>query len=169
MTNLDQELEIMSSLATVIDAIDDHEARDRVLRWVFDRYNQTGAVLDSMRAEDDANITSSIASQGAPYSNFADLYDAVNPSSLTDRAIVAGYWLQVVNSDNTWNSFAVNKLLKDLGYGIDGISKVFARAQKQSPVLVRQTSKSGRAAQAKKTYRLTQAGINVVKGMLSNG
>lgn len=158
---MDSELTAMSSIASALDTLEDQQTRDRVIQWATSKYASSAP-----SCLEEAPIKQESPSQ-ARYTNFVDLYDKAKPNSRLESALTAGYWLQVINNNDNWNSFHTNKLLKDLGYGINGISKVFAHAQKQSPVLVRQTSKSGKTQQAKKTYKLTQAGISVVEKMIN--
>jgi hypothetical protein len=159
MNGLDPELAAMASISAAFDVIEDQSVKNRVLRWATDKFGDESAdiINESVSYEPEK------ASQS--FNDFVDLYDAARPSSRIDRALVAAYWLQVIGENKAWNSFGTNKVLKDLGYGIDGISKIFVAAQKQSPALVMQTSKNGKTAQAKKTYKLTQAGINQVERM----
>lgn len=162
--NLDPELDAMSVAAAAIDKISDEEARVRVVEWLAKRFGASGAVVSATRAEG-----SDRQEEVAAFDLFSDLYDAANPSTNMARALVGGYWLQVQGGQQTWDSFNVNKLLKDVGYGVDSISHRLTDAQNQKPALVRQTSKSGKTRQARKTYRLTQAGIKFVENMLSAG
>ncbi len=50
-----------------------------------------------------------------------------------------------------------------MGHGVGNITTALTNAQKHKPALVRQTSKSGKSRQARKTYKLTTAGVKYVR------
>lgn len=169
MSDLDPELNAMSIASEALNKIDDDQARIRVVEWLAKKFGatlhtpkETSGITAAENGDDSANEVLS-------YDLFSDLYDATNPSTNMARALVGGYWLQVQGGQQTWDSFNVNKLLKDVGYGVDSISHRLTDAQNQKPALVRQTSKSGKSRQARKTYRLTQAGIKFVENLLGGG
>lgn len=152
----------MEKAFLALEELDNANSKLRVIEWLIKRF---GLSELSVRGCDCvvANEAPKLEDMLPVFEMFIDLYDAANPSTDMERALVGGYWLQVQNNQETWNSFSVNKLLKDVGYGVGSISKSFDRAQDHKPALVRQTSKSGSSQQAKKTYRLTQPGIKFVE------
>lgn len=166
MTELDPELKAMSVSSTAINEISDDQAKVRVIEWLAKKFDVT---LHTSKEMSDATVAENAdddTSETPSYDLFSDLYDTTNPSTNMARALVGGYWLQVQGGQQTWDSFNVNKLLKDVGYGVDSISHRLTDAQSQKPALVRQTSKSGKSRQARKTYRLTQAGIKFVENLI---
>lgn len=167
MDGLDPELKAMSTASSAIEAIDDTEARRRVIEWLAKKFDVT---ISTNKRSEPAETQADDSFEKAPtFDLFSDLYDATNPSTNMARVLVGGYWLQVRGEQQTWDSFNVNKLLKDVGYGVDSISHRLTDAQSQKPALVRQTSKSGKTRQARKTYRLTQAGVKFVENLIGAG
>jgi hypothetical protein len=83
-----------------------------------------------------------------------------------DRVLVAAYWLQGCAKQASWGGLQVNNLLKDLGHGVRNVTTALNSAQKHKPALVRQMSKSGKSQQARKTYKLTTAGVTRVRKKL---
>lgn len=167
MDDLDPELQAMSAISKALGKLENEDSRIRVLRWVAEKYTpsvikQNGPInppqLDSGETED------GIKSQ---FDDFVDLFDAVNPQTDIERVLTGAYWLQVIQNQASWNSYSVNKLLKDTGYGINSISHRFDEAQKKKPSLVRQVSKSGKSQQAKKTYKLTTAGVDFISSRVT--
>lgn len=162
MDKKDTEIQVMEKAFLALEELDDENSKLRVIEWLIKRFG-----LNKLSVQGCDYAVANEVSQSKDvlptFGMFIDLYDAANPSTDVERALVGGYWLQVQNNQETWNAFSVNKLLKDIGYGISSISKSFDRAQDQKPALVRQTSKNGNSQQAKKTYRLTQSGVKFVE------
>ena len=100
------------------------------------------------------------------FSTFADLHNAANPSTNSERALVAGYWLQICQGDESFGSQALNSELANLGYQITNVTSALDFLQKMLPRLVLQIRKSGSSKQARKTYKLSDAGIKRVKDMV---
>jgi len=100
------------------------------------------------------------------FSSFAELYDAAQPKSQSDKALVAGYWLQQSLGGDNFDSFSINKELKNLGEGVPNITSALDTLKGQKPALVLQLKKSGKSRQARKTYKVTVAGLKNVENML---
>lgn len=62
-------------------------------------------------------------------------------------------------------SQAVNKELQNLGHALSNVTDAFKQLQNKKPALAIQVKKSGRSQQARKQYKLTQAGIDVINSM----
>jgi hypothetical protein len=164
----DPEVAAMSSVAEALTDLDDG-ARTRVIEWAAKRY---GVIL----AAPSRNPTLSTQGGGGSdpsngqtegYDEFVDLFDAASPSSEADRALVGAFWFQQVKSQPSFDSQQVNNALKDVGHGVGNITQALTSLQNRKPALVRQMAKSGKTRQARKTYKLTSAGITAVKQMLS--
>lgn len=173
MTTNDPELEIdaMKAVATALASLD-ADAQKRVLVWAGQRFLGGSPTLGRMVEESPLDEEDTEESPDEPtskeqFSHFADLYDAFNPSSSAERALIGGYWVQVVEGSSDFGSTKVNNLLKDVGHGVPSISKVYIRLREQQPALVRQLTKSGKTKQARKTYKLTTAGIRTVEDRIS--
>lgn len=167
----DPEVEAISS---VVQALADlpEDAQSRVLQWAAQRYNiavstksRTPAVEAAGDSEDGPEGDEDAGSSAFPH--FADLFDAVNPTTDTDRALTGAYWFQVVKASPSFQAQQVNNVLKDVGHGVENIARALAHLQERSPALVRQLSKSGRTKQARKTYKLTTAGVAAIATRLS--
>jgi hypothetical protein len=101
------------------------------------------------------------------YSTFPDLYHAANPDTESNKALVAGYWIQVCQQKDGFDSFSANSVLKDMGYTISNITRAFDVLMAQDPKYVIQIKKTGTSRQSRKVYKLTQAGLKRVAEMLS--
>jgi len=97
----------------------------------------------------------------------ADLFAAAAAQTDADRALVVGYWLQIITSQPDFDSFTVNRDLKNLGHGVANITSAFDTLIERKPQHVIQTRKSGSAKQARKRYKLTEEGKKAVQRMVA--
>ena len=100
------------------------------------------------------------------YDSFADLYATADPVSNHDRALVAGYWLQVCQEEKNFSGYSINKELTNLGYRLPNVTNALSSLIDAKPQLALQVKKTGRTRQARKTYKLTKAGIDKVEEMI---
>lgn len=171
----DPEIEAMSSVATALADLED-EARHRVLRWAADRYGvvmspSTRRADNSVSNGDDldgaADVTEAEIAEEAPaYQHFAELFAAASPKSNEDKALVAAYWVQVHEGQDSWGSRRLNSELKNLGHSIANITDALTSNIRKKPQRVIQLKKSGNSRQATKTYKVTHEGLVYVQGML---
>lgn len=122
--------------------------QQRVLRWAADRFNLTlpqtkKAVADGNKGKQEEADEEESEAPGT-FSDFAALYDASNPTTEADKALVAGYWLQVIQGNADWGGFSANKELKNLGHGVQNITFALGALIDSTPRLVMQTHKSGK-------------------------
>jgi hypothetical protein len=164
----DPEIKAMSEVADALKELEEEEARVRVLRWATTRFAPSVRVssgrseaLDESESEDEEGRTLT-----SEYQVFADLFDAARPRTDPERALVGGYWTQVIEQNSDFASQTVNNALKDVGHGIGNITDALGALQDRRPSLVRQVQKSGRTRQARKKYKLTSAGIAAVERMI---
>ncbi len=165
MENIDPELQAMASLATTLDGLEE-ESRSRVLRWAADKFGvavySKGVATNNARGDDDKQV------QDNDFVDFVDLFDAVNPSGNLEKALTGAYWVQVIEGVPSWQSQQVNNILKDTGNGIASIVDAFDSAQRRTPALVRQMAKSGKSRQARKTFKLTSAGVKFIAAKIGS-
>ena len=171
MADVDQEVKAMGNVAAALEGLDE-DAIARVLRWAAQRFGGAkGEALVSATpgsgGSGNGGSGASVIHEPPAFEDFVDLFDAATPKTEADRALVGGYWLQVVSGNADFQSQDVNTALKDLGHGVSNITAAFDSLQERKPALVRQVAKSGRTRQARKKYKLTQAGITAVGKMLS--
>jgi len=156
----DLELDAMKLIAETFDGLET-DARSRVLSWLSQRYGAAGG-KEVRGHHGDEHRT-----EGANHADFPALYDATDPKSESERALVGGYWHQVVQGSDGFDSYSVNSDLRNMGMPVSNITRAYDDLQGRSPVLVRQVQKSGKAKQARKKYRLTTAGIRAVEDLLA--
>lgn len=172
----DTEIEAMSSLVGALEPLDEG-ARQRVLRWAAERFEVSLSVQKHRKkdsqVEDQDDDDENDDGAGGPddesdYADFAELFAAAGPTTEADKALVGGYWFQVVKGQKDIESFQINKELKDVGHRIGTINKAFDTLIGKKPQLAIQLKKSGKARQGRKKYRITTEGIARVQEMLSN-
>lgn len=187
----DPEIEAMSAVADALSALDDDDARSRVLRWAAEKYGVTlprlhpnGATAQSARTSvvdmdseddageeinDDSQRSSANAASGstAQFGHFAELFDAVQPTNDMERAMTAAYWEQVIRGKNDWQSATINRELKDLGHYVTAINKALSSGMQKKPALVLQLKKAGAAQQGRKTYKLSTEGLKLIRSRIA--
>jgi hypothetical protein len=148
------------------------EARTRVLSHVSGLLDVTGVVRPASKqgqssgAQEEADLQRE--QKAAPkFSTFAELFSAADPKTHAQNALVAGYWLQVCQGAETFDGFSTNKELKQLSHGLGNITVAINALKNEKPALALQVTKSGRSRQARKTYKLTAAGIRSVEDMIN--
>jgi hypothetical protein len=164
------ELDAMKKIAEALEPLDD-AARARALQWASSRFRPTKGTTwleaDARPTDSSAHTASSsvhTASVG-PYTSFAELFDAANPITERDKALVAAFWIQCCENVSSFPSQLLNTLLKDLGHGIGNITEALTALKNEKPALVLQLKKSGTSRQARKTYKLTQEGAKRISAM----
>jgi hypothetical protein len=152
----------------------DKETQQRIADWVMKRYGNAVASVEAgqrlsaavtSRRQGQTELLASGAS--VEFSVFAELYDAANPQTAADCALVGGYWLQVCQGQSTFASQEVNDLLKSQGHPASNITVAFNKLREAKPRLVLQIQKSGKAKQARKTMKLTEEGVRKVRSMVN--
>lgn len=157
MSELNVELQAIAAVVAALDGLDE-DVQARVLNWAAAKYKVTTPLLVGV----DPQSVSSALKPTSDFTEFVDLYDAVDPSTTAEKILTGAYWLQVIKAEPSWQSSQVNSILKDTGNGVEGIAHAFERAQATKPALVRQVVKSGKSRQARKTHKLTTAGIKLI-------
>ena len=166
MTDVNKELEAMSNVSEILESLDE-EARSRVLAWAASRLAiRPGQQLSVPLG---ANELSSTADQPAKphFDTFAELYNAFGATNEMEKALIAAYWIQIVEENLPWPSLELNKLLKDAGHGIKNITRALSDAMDKKPAYILQIKKSGKTQQSRKTYKITSAGVDYTESKLS--
>jgi hypothetical protein len=165
MEDLDPELQAMATISKTLSALGDDQSRTRVLKWAAEKFasvENQGHHASSIELKQASQFSAS-----TEFSNFVDILEQINPTSDLERMLAGAYWLQVLQNNSSWQSFNINSLLKNTGQGINSINHVLDRAKESKPAYVLQITKSGKSKQARKTYKLTTAGINYIKARLA--
>lgn len=163
-----QEIEAMRLSAEAIEKLDD-EARLRVVSWLKARFTGSrpaNLVEASSKIEDQPGGVANLDTI-KNYGSVAELYHAADPKTEAEKGLVAGAWFQVVEGMDGLDSQTINTALKDLGYGVGNITRAFDVLISQRPALMIQLRKAGTTKQARKQFKVTDAGLKKVLQMLT--
>lgn len=161
---MDNELEAMQAVHAALADLDE-PARARVVAWAASKFEIQPAAV-KLTGQSGAHVEDNDAGDRA-FADIGDLVDAAQPSDGPERALVAGYWFQEIEGRDGWGGGDVNNALKNLGHPLANVTKTLNSLRGRKPSLVMQVGKSGRSAQARKTYKLTTAGVREVTKMLA--
>lgn len=100
------------------------------------------------------------------WQDIGQLYEAASPSTQEERALVVGYYFQFVRGEEELRAQQLNNALKNLGHGVGNITDAIQGNIDSQPALMRQTKKSGSSKQARKLYKVTEAGKHRVLDMI---
>ena len=158
----------MSAVAGALEPLDDQDAVRRVLTWASQHFfgSATGATAEDMGLETPPPEATSAAAHG--HETLAEFFNAASPATLEDKVLIAAYWAQEVEKREPLFARHLNNLLNDLGEKIDRITDVFDALKERKPAPVVRLRKSGESRQARKSYKMTEAGTRAVKEMPSS-
>jgi hypothetical protein len=164
--NEDVELKAMSIITEALSGLE-ADVVARVLTWAASRFGlQLGdqRVRRQERNEDTSKSGPPLSS--ASFERVIELFDATDPETESEKALVVGYWFQVLQGSSDLTSFQINKELKQIGHPVKNITNAMDGLIKRTPRLAMQTSKSGKERQSRKRFRLTSEGIKKVTSMI---
>lgn len=102
------------------------------------------------------------------YDVLGDLLNAAgNPSTAPEKALLAGYWLQVCQGQDRFKTSSANTELIGAGYRLSNVSDAFVRLERRKTPLVIQAGRLGRGKRARKMLKLSPEGIRAVEAMLA--
>ncbi len=165
------ELDAMKKVAEAMEGLENESIR-RILSWANDMYG-VGST-----AKHPAKELQTIHKRGQPearnidplgFEDFAEMYASTQPTSDSEKALVASYWLQFKEEQASVDTQSVNTMLKHMGHGIGNITRAFDNLTKTKPQVVVQLRKSGSSKQARKTFKVTYEGKKAVETMINNG
>ncbi|GHD49874.1 hypothetical protein GCM10017083_22750 [Thalassobaculum fulvum] len=153
----------------------DVEARTRVLTYVTSLLGldimasssrMSGRPADRVSPET-TESSSEATTKDPTFSTFAELYAAADPQSNGEKALVAGYWLQVCQGTESFTGASANKELTNLGHKVANITDAIDSVKNQKPMLILQIRKSGNSRQARKLYKVSHEGIKRVEELIN--
>jgi hypothetical protein len=157
------ELKIMNEMVRLLDPLD-ATARARAVAWVIDAL---GIKAPMPRADAESPPRAGTTKPAPDFPTFAELFHAAGPTSEREKALVAGYWIQQLTGASQFSSQQINNELKHIGYRVSNITDALSQLIGDKPSLAIQLTKSGQSKQARKTYKITDAGLRYVFAMLN--
>lgn len=171
MSHDDNEIAVIETVYTALEPLD-ATARNRVLTYVASRlsvdvHRTVNPAVDNSRERTEAPEAGETSGQPSAFSGFAELFEAADPQSNGEKALIAGYWLQVCQGGEGFTGASAQKELKNLGHQLANITRAIDVFKDRKPALILQVRKSGTAGQARKLYKVSHEGIKRVEEMLS--
>ncbi len=178
MAEPDKEFAAMRAVFSALEPLDE-VARQRVMDYVSSRLGLAAPAgrkplagkKDAVEVESyDGNEEEApnLAGASAPtFEHLAEVFDAVDPQTDRDRALVAAYWLQTSTGASSVDGFSINKELKHLGHGLGNVTRAIDGLKATKPALMIQLKKSGKSQQARKEYKVTTAGLKYIEEFLN--
>jgi hypothetical protein len=161
----DAEVTAMSQVLKALAPLEE-DAAHRVLRWACERFSLTvGRKHPPSLAGAGQDAETSEARQ---FSDLPSLFAAADPATEADKVLVASYWFQVCQNNESLDGLRINRELKHLGHPVTNVTRAFDSLMSRQPKLAMQIRKSGPSRQARKQYRLTHEGVRRVQEMLAN-
>lgn len=170
-TDLAAEVKAMGTVGDALERLDE-PARQRVLDWAAERFGAPDRMRQLPRADHKggagaANEQQSVpAAQQGEFKSISEVFDAANPGSGPDRALVAAYWFQTLQGSENFAGQQINDELKHMGHGLVNVTKTLTDLAERTPALVRQVQKIGKSRQGRKRYRLTLEGERRVRRLI---
>lgn len=143
-----------------------------MLAWVAGRYEIAVGLKGAPRgavgtAEEEADAADAKTLPAlAVFGSLGELYAASSPKTNGEKALVAGYWLQTRGGAAELTGQAINTELKHLGHGVGNITVALDELKSSKPALALQLRKTGASQQARKKYKITEAGLKQVENMV---
>ncbi len=167
---MEEDLRAMTQIQQALAGLDE-KALARVLTWATswaaDRYGISIRTEPSKNGSRGKGLDEDEPGQpDTELDNLAGLYEAARPASESEKVLVVSYWLQKIQGQETLDAQEVNNELKNLGHAIKNITRAFSALMDQKPQLAVQIRKSGSTQQARKRYKITNAGLRRVEDML---
>jgi hypothetical protein len=169
-TSAELEFEATRAMHSALEPLDE-AARARVVSHVAAMLNIAEAPMTSKgtAVAEENQIVADVATPAPPvtFKTFAELFDAAQPGTEAQKALVAGYWIQECEGADSFDGQRANKELNHLGHRASNITVAVGGLINQKPSLAIQLRKSGLSQQARKTYKITAAGIVAVRAMIN--
>ncbi len=165
-TGPNEELEAMKAVADALTKVDATSAR-RVLQWASQLFGGETSTRQNQWAHPRHEEPSAPTGDEDPSQDLATLFAEAEPDSGPERALVVAYYQQVIQGAQELDAQAINSELKHLGHGLSNVTNTLSLLINQQPNLIIQTKKMGKGQQARKRYKLTNAGIVKVREMLA--
>lgn len=157
-----RELSAMNQIHGILSELQEAE-RLRVIAWV------SAVFVKNQSASVPGASFSSFEEQGTQLTkSLAEKFSEASPSNQAEKVLICAVHLHEINGGTDFASREVNALLRDLGHGIDNITRAFESLVNRRPQLIVQTRKEGRTKQAQKKFRVTEAGLQEYRALAAN-
>jgi len=173
MTAVGNEFEAIKTVHDALEPLEDG-ARRRILAYISNLFGidaqPVSSPAEATEGEDNGHTVSEDEAtdvrSAKSFSSFADFYAKANAKTNGEKALLAGYWLQVRQGAANFTAAAANKELSHLGHRLPNITDAINRMKGRKPELILQLKKGGTSRQARKLYKVTVEGEKRVEEMV---
>ena len=144
MSEAANEFEAIKAVHAALEPLE-ADARNRVVTYIASLLSIDASTFVGRAGEADSDLddevegdAEEINSPAPTYSEFAELYEAADPSSNGEKALAAGYWLQICQGADSFTGFEANKMLTDLGHRVGNITDAINTMKDRKPSLIMQ-------------------------------
>lgn len=160
----DPEISAMSAIANALDHLPE-DARARVLAWARSRYMPRISQLGDSTAFAPPTSPPPSPSTSGSGETLAEFFADCSPQDDAQRVLVAATFLRRRGGTEVFTAAQAHADLIQLGYRIVNITRVLEGLEAQRPALVVMVRKEGKTKQARKLYKVTEAGLRNVGEM----
>lgn len=165
MSDLKDAKELLDEINRTISSYDPvlkERARDILIERAFGGATATAAPAARPRGRGRRDG----AEEGEETPDLASLLARWTPTTMSDKALLGAYYLTRVRGESTVTSQAINSELKRNSLPISNITRAIEANMRPDRPLMVQERKMGSTKQARKQYRITQAGLDTVERKL---
>ena len=102
------------------------------------------------------------------FSTFSQFYDYINPKTARQKIATAGWWLEEQDGMESWRTFDVTKMLKEIGRPLGYVSGTLNQELRREDPIVDVMARSGESMQSHKAFALSQFGRAFIQGRLGD-
>ena len=102
------------------------------------------------------------------FSTFSQFYDYINPKTARQKIATAGWWLEEQDGMESWRTFDVTKMLKEIGRPLGYVSGTLNQELRREDPIVDVVARSGESMQSHKAFMLSQFGRAFIQGRLGD-
>jgi hypothetical protein len=173
----DKEIEAMATASKALKDLSEEE-RTRVIQWLAAKYMNAYPVNQStprnskqlVGSASDQPAQDEDESDGLLFDTFAEMLDSATATTATGRALIAAYWIQTVEGQDSWKSFELNKILKETGNFDDHLTESLRSLREAKPTKVIQVNKpSTEKGKGHRIMKLTTHGVKEAEKLLHMG
>lgn len=158
---------VISAITKAFARVDDQAARTRILQWAVAAYGDGTRIGGKEgRSASEQQGDRSGGRDAVASSDLGELIEQADPQDTDDRVLLVCFWLQENESPEGFGAQPVNDKMKDMGHRVSNITDKLGQLIAKKPAWIRQMSKSGKNRQARKKYKVTDAGRKRVQALL---
>ena len=138
------------------------DEQNRVLEYINLRYRKNSeSVQPYSGGAQSQSGQAAVQTRPGHYPDAATLFERTRPQSCSERALAAGYWFQVVQSQKDFQSGALAGVVAELGHPTKNMTRDLRPLLTGAPKLMIQVGKGN--GNTSHRYRLTTEGVRAVE------